>query len=141
MTTQLRLGEPEGRPLILDATPRPGRSFIRDLDAAKLAQARAKVLRLMLDEKWHTIEELRREGGSSGDRRARQLRDVEFGGFVVETKRASQIDPHDIPAATGLHGYVAKAQWPMVWLWRIVPGSVTPEKIQRFLEAHRKEAK
>jgi hypothetical protein len=136
MTEQLRLGEPEGRPLILEQIRFKGTSFRDDLDGARLRQQQAMVLWLMLDERWHTIFELRSIGGASGDRRARQLRDVEAGGFEVECKRARQIHPSERPAHLEDDEKAKGA-----WLYRIVPGSVTPEKIQRFIAANKKVTK
>ena len=96
-----------------------GHTFVPALDAARLENAQARVLRLMLDEKWHTIEELRSVGGSSGDRRARQLRDEKIGGFQVEVERAGNLT---IDGSSGL------------WLYRIRPGSVTREQVSRFIQ-------
>lgn len=64
-----------------------GRTFSELLDGLRLANATARVLALMLDGEWHTTEELRAVGGSSGDRRARQLRDPEWGSFTVDAER------------------------------------------------------
>lgn len=76
--------------LFADPPAKLGRTFSEYLDGRRLTSAMSRVLALMLDGKFHTTEELREVGGSSGDRRARQLRAEEFGGFDVEAKRVRE---------------------------------------------------
>lgn len=73
--------------LFADPPGKIGRTFSEYLDGRRLVSKMSRVLALMLDGEWHTTEELRAVGGSSGDRRARQLRAEEFGGFTIEAER------------------------------------------------------
>lgn len=109
-----------------------GWTFRPALDAARLENAQARVLRQMLNERWHTIEELRAVGGSSGDRRARQLRDPKLGGFDVEVKRASEVPREELPQAAQ---YLAPKETSGVWLYRIRPGSITRDQVSTFIQA------
>lgn len=76
--------------LFADPPAKLGRTFSEYLDGRRLTSKMSQVLALMLDGEWHTTDELRAVGGSSGDRRARQLRDEEFGGFNVEAERVRE---------------------------------------------------
>ena len=73
--------------LFVDPPEKLGRTYSEYLDGRRLATAQARVLALLLDGRWHTVDELRAVGGSSGDRRARQLRDPKHGGFTIERER------------------------------------------------------
>lgn len=53
-----------------------GRTFDPSQDTQRLLSATQRVCAVLLDGHPHTTEELRRLGGSSGDRRARQLRSL-----------------------------------------------------------------
>lgn len=70
--------------LFSDAVPRRGRSYNAALDKTRLLTKTERVLLLLLDRRWHTLDELRAVGGSSGDRRLRDLRHL---GFVVDAER------------------------------------------------------
>jgi hypothetical protein len=77
-----------GRPERLDALP-----LFSDPDSLTVEAARdelrlrdnlGRVLALMLDMQWHSVGDMRRVGGSSGDRRLRELRAF---GFRIEKER------------------------------------------------------
>lgn len=70
--------------LFSDAVPRRGRSFDAALDKTRLLTRTERVLILLLDRGWHTLDELRAVGGSSGDRRCRDLRAL---GFIIDAER------------------------------------------------------
>lgn len=72
-------------------------NYSADLDALRLKDNLVRVLRLMIDGTWHSMSELRSVGGSSGDRRLRELRQL---GFKIEKER----DPH-APRASGVYRY------------------------------------
>lgn len=82
--------------LPLFAAPK-AEGYRAELDRERLVDARSKVLALMLDMQWHTIQELRTVGGSSGDRRLRELRAL---GFRIEKVR----DP-GMPVQSGIFRY------------------------------------
>lgn len=67
---------------------RLGETFDPEQDGERLATNTAKVYQLLRGGKACTVEELRRVGGSSGDRRARDLRDPRFGSLPVTVTRA-----------------------------------------------------
>lgn len=92
----------------------PDDSYRAERDRLRLTTALGRTLALMLDGKWHTIDELRAKdvGGHSGDRRGRQLRSL---GFTVEREP----DPTAGPKSG-------------IWRYRLV--NVTPELIKNAEE-------
>lgn len=60
------------------------------LDRHRLLTASGRVLRLLLAGEWVTLTQLRAVGGSSGDRRARELRAL---GVTLVKRRAPDADP------------------------------------------------
>lgn len=68
-----------------------------ELDALRLKDNLGRVLALMVDHQWHSIQELRQVGGASGDRRLRELRAL---GFRLEKQR----DP-SAPPSSGVYRY------------------------------------
>lgn len=77
----------------------PDDSYRAERDRLRLTTALGRTLALMLDGRWHTIDELRARdvGGHSGDRRGRQLRSL---GFTVER----ELDP-TAPPKSGIWRY------------------------------------
>ena len=68
------------------------RAFLDKERVKPLEVAREAVLKLMLDGEWHSLDEIRAVGGSSGDRRLRELASVEFGEYVYEKTRVPGSD-------------------------------------------------
>lgn len=56
------------------------------VDLPRLVTATVRVGALLADGAWHLLEELRQVGGSSGDRRARDLRDRRFGYLPIDVE-------------------------------------------------------
>ena len=92
----------------------PDDTYRAERDRLRLTTALGRTLALMLDGKWHTIDELRAKdvGGHSGDRRGRQLRSL---GFTVEREP----DPTAGPKSG-------------IWRYRLV--NVTPALIKNAEE-------
>jgi hypothetical protein len=65
-------------------TPLRGRTYDIALDKHRLLTALERVLVLLSDMKYHRLDEIRTVGGSSGDRRLRDLRAM---GFVIDALR------------------------------------------------------
>lgn len=57
-----------------------------DEDLPRFATATVRVAALLADGHWHQLDELRYVGGSSGDRRARDLRDKRWGSLPVDVE-------------------------------------------------------
>lgn len=107
-----------------------GWTFKAQFDEDRLSNNQARVLHLLLDERWHTLNELRHVGGSSGDRRARTLRAFGFSVDVVRSK--------DREAAEARHGESPPATQevldvhPSLWIYRLRPGTVTQAAMDAF---------
>lgn len=99
-------------PLFASVAPKEG-GYEAARDRLRLTGALGRVLALLLDGQWHTIGELRDVGGSSGDRRGRELRKL---GLTIDRVR----DP-DHPVDSG------------IWLYRL--RQPTPEQLAH-VEAH-----
>lgn len=59
---------------------------LEGIDLPRLATATVRVAAVLADGCWHSIDDLRETGGSSGDRRARDLRDRRWGCLPVEVE-------------------------------------------------------
>lgn len=100
--------------LPLWSTPaRLGTTFDAARDLLRTKCFTAKVLDLMLDGEWHTVDQVRAVGSQQGDRRLRLLRQL---GFTIESER----DPN-AAANSGL------------WRYRLV--NPTPELIANALDS------
>jgi hypothetical protein len=90
--------------LPLFSTPgRLGTTFDAARDRLRTMSFTARVLDLMLDLRWHTVEQLRAVGGQQGDRRVRLLRSL---GFTVDCER----DPESPPTSGRWRYRLAKPQ-------------------------------
>jgi len=69
-----------------------GKTYRAGYDYERLANALQKVLWIMLDGEWHSLDELRRRVSSSADSRLRDLRKQKFGAFEIQAARAPQIN-------------------------------------------------
>lgn len=69
---------------------RLGASFLVLRDGHRLTKATQRVFVAMASGGWVTTEELRAIGGSSGDRRARDLRDRRYGNLTIEVKNVNR---------------------------------------------------
>ena len=58
-------------------------------DPANMERQRLRVLALLMDGRWHTVAEMHAVGGTSGDRRMRELR---RDGHVIQKRRVSGCD-------------------------------------------------
>lgn len=81
--------DPDTLPLFANLGPvgRLGETAL-DLDLPRFAMGTTRVADLLADGEWHLIAELREVGGSSGDRRARELRDPRWGSLPID------VEPH-----------------------------------------------
>lgn len=74
--------------VMLEPLSRFGTKGVERADVRRLASATARAYWLLRDGCWHSTEELRVVAGSSGDRRARDLRDRRYaGGLPVDCRR------------------------------------------------------
>lgn len=69
---------------------RLGESFVLLRDGHRLVKATQRVFVFMATGAWVTTEALREIGGSSGDRRARDLRDKRYGTLRVERRNVGR---------------------------------------------------
>jgi hypothetical protein len=82
------------RQLSLFSPPaRLGHTFDPMFDVVRLTNNTARVLKLLLDEEPHTLDELREVGGAQADRRARDLRSERLGAFTVKVYRDPAAPP------------------------------------------------
>ena len=87
---------------------------------------RARVLHLMLDGRWHDKRELQSAAGPNGDRRMRELRFREYGGFEIQCQLARRVHPQDRPRALRSRSDRAMCRKSV---WRIAPESIVPERV------------
>lgn len=73
--------------LVPDEPKFHGATYDGDLDFDRLKNNTVRVFALLLDGQWHESAELRSVGGSEATRRARSLREEQYGSLVVERER------------------------------------------------------
>jgi hypothetical protein len=66
-----------------------GSTYDDEADGARLSSALQRVRGLLRDGAWHSLPEIRRVGGPSGDSRLRDLRKDKFGGYRIEARRVA----------------------------------------------------
>ena len=56
-----------------------------------------RAFKLLLDGRWHHVDELKKKCGADGTKRARELREKRWGGWAVQIARGEEIESQRIP--------------------------------------------